>query len=612
MSEFLPLSAAETELLAHSRSGRRTRLSGELPKKPTENTLVRAAFLRFLAVGGDSEAPVHEKGPQLEGAFIEGALDLDSCVVSRPIVLSHCYFDAPIIIDDANINGLYLNDCHLPRLSGNRVNARGGIFLRRSIVKGEANLSGAIVGGSLDWAKSKFENKNEFAVILDDVEIKGNVNLSGCSVLGETRIVGAKIRGQLICDAGNFENPGGNAMNLDLSRLEGGLFLREGFLSLGEIRLLAARVGGPVDCTDGAVKNIEGDAISADGAIIEGDLFFNGKFVAEGKIRLTGTTVRGDVNFDGATLRVRAGKVVDGRDLIVQGGLLWRRLNAVEGVVAFDSAHVGTLADDWASWEKAEDLILADFRYDRVLSAGDLADAEGRIRWLKHQHPEKYGARFWPQPWEHLAKVLREIGHSEEAKLVAMEKQREMRRLGLIGSRKAKTGLEQPLRAFDVMRVATLNGVSRLMHRAYGALAGYGYRPLRTFMLMASFWLLAAGGFWIAENRGLFVPSAISLLTDSQFESCGPTGEGRIRWTRCPKLPRDYTTFDPLMYSLDVILPLVDLRQEADWEPLVRRGAGWQMWDGLIVRGIMWVEILFGWIGSLLIVSALGRLVQKD
>src|SRR4051794_31528064 len=58
---------------------------------PHETTIIRAGFLRFLALGGDETAPVHEKGIWLQGAIIEGQLDLDGATLPFDLFLLHCH-----------------------------------------------------------------------------------------------------------------------------------------------------------------------------------------------------------------------------------------------------------------------------------------------------------------------------------------------------------------------------------------------------------------------------------------------------------------------------------------------------------------------------------------
>jgi hypothetical protein len=77
-------------------------------------------------------------------------------------------------------------------------------------------------------------------------------------------------------------------------------------------------------------------------------------------------------------------------------------------------------------------------------------------------------------------------------------------------------------------------------------------------------------------------------------------------------MPAEYTTFQPLVYSLDLILPLVNLQQDEDWGPIVEDPPGHNLPYGVFLRWLMWFEILFGWMASLVLVAVLGRLVEKD
>ena len=63
------------------------------------------------------------------------------------------------------------------------------------------------------------------------------------------------------------------------------------------------------------------------------------------------------------------------------------------------------------------------------------------------------------------------------------------------------------------------------------------------------------------------------------------------------------------MYSLDVILPIVDLQVEKDWGQYVTM-KDWTLND--FTRWIMWFEILFGWIYSLILVAILSGLAKNE
>ncbi len=104
------------------------------------------------------------------------------------------------------------------------------------------------------------------------------------------------------------------------------------------------------------------------------------------------------------------------------------------------------------------------------------------------------------------------------------------------------------------------------------------------------------------------------MMVNQQVATCGVDGEVDFNhyWVRCPDMPPEYTSFDPLLYSLDLILPLVDLQQDSDWAPVITNSKGMALPLGWWARSLMWFEILFGWMASLTLVAVLGRLVDKD
>src|SRR3546814_2225401 len=56
----------------------------------TKTNRVRAAFVRFLALGGDEQAPVHENGVELQGAWLVGSLNLATTKTPYALYLNYC------------------------------------------------------------------------------------------------------------------------------------------------------------------------------------------------------------------------------------------------------------------------------------------------------------------------------------------------------------------------------------------------------------------------------------------------------------------------------------------------------------------------------------------
>ena len=323
----------------------------------------------------------------------------------------------------------------------------------------------------------------------------------------------------------------------------------------------------------------------ADGLKVTGDVDLRAGFTASGEVRLLGAEIDGDLNcIDGSF--VNSGR----RALIADGlkvtGSLFLRDATIEGAIYLATARIGSLIDDAQCWQAGRHS-LDGLQYDRIIGP---TDAASRIAWLRKQHPKELTSDFAPQPWEQLIKVLREMGHPYEAGEVAIAKQEQMRKAGKI------TG-----------------GVRNVMHWLYGKIAGYGHRPIWTAGWMLVVWAFCGVCFEFGREWGYFGPSNPLIHASAAFEMCGGAGEGKPFWTStgCP-LPPEYTTMWPWAYSLDLLLPLVNLQQDIDWAPIVINGKGEQLWGGYALRALLWFEILFGWAASLILVAVLGRLVDKD
>ncbi|NMO52713.1 hypothetical protein HH310_16130 [Actinoplanes sp. TBRC 11911] len=138
-------------------------------------------------------------------------------------------------------------------------------------------------------------------------------------------------------------------------------------------------------------------------------------------------------------------------------------------------------------------------------------------------------AGYRPQPYEQLATLYRQIGHDTDARTVLLARQRRRRR-----------GLTPPGQAWSLLQ---------------DILLGYGYRPGR-----AALWLLA-----------LTVAGTIVFTVD-------PPARGRAG-----------TTFHPLVYTLDLLLPIVNFGQEttfgvsgdAQWLAYALTALGWLLFTAV-------------------------------
>lgn len=633
LSDFEPLLVAERMLLQACRMGEIAEISKQRPKQATEQNTVRAGFLRFLLLGGDEQAPVHERGVHLWGMWITGRLDLSHTSTVSAITCIHCTFDETLILRHSQVHGgVFLNDSAVPGLQGDGMEIKGAALLRGTFqAYGPIRLLGAKINGNLECDSSKFDGQGKTAFNLDGAVIRGSIFMrAGCSAIGTVRLGGAQISGALDCTDAQFNGHSEAAIFADGATIQGGVFLRGGFKATGSTRFSNTYIRGNFECTGSDLDGHGEAALILDSATIQGSVFLRDGLRARGPIRLLGTQISGDLDCTNAQFDCNAEASIFASNLRVAGRFFFDKLKYPARRVWLTAASVGVLIDNADAW--GEGLMLDGFTYGN-LGSGAQISAYARLAWLDKQQPgqcgfESDGTDFRPQPWRQLQKVLREMGHVEDARQVAIAFEDRLRRADLIGLSPAN---------WRVWQKRTYRLIGRGFHYGFGILTGYGYRPMRLLGWFFGVWLGCAIFYWCAAlpPNNVFAPSNPLVFQEAAYAACVPGSDaakleqakpvdampapvkGAGNWYLCEKLRAEYTGFSPLAYSLDVILPLVDLQQQKDWSPMIPtpkavwwqelRGSGWKH----ITRMVVWAETLFGWLASLLLVAIVSGLTKR-
>ncbi len=441
-------------------------------------------------------------------------------------------------------------------------------------------------------------------VRLAAMNIEGRLDLTGCAVLFPILFVDCHFDHGLILNDASLVS-----LVLGGSRLEfvdGDRLRCSGEIRLDHVRivrglsLVRSELNSDLNLTGARLvfePYIAHVPLSLDEAKINGSLFLVRGFAAHGEVRLKKAQIAGSLLIVEAKIDNgdRFGLIADRVE--VKGDIVFHEAEIIGGVT-LAGARAGALIDDVSKWRPP--VVLDGFDYQRI-GAGASIDVAARIEWLRMQ------PRFEPGPWEHLYHVLRRMRRGEEATRIAIAKQRERRRLGLVGGR--------PVAGVPILtrwRNRLLNGVERALHRSYGALAGYGHRKVQGALWAAiGFWL--AAGIAFMAGSGYIGPTSGALIEHRDEWRCGYRGEpGRTEWTRCRRIPPEYARFQPLIYSADLILPFLDLQQEEAWAPIVSDAAGDPLLPGRALRMLMWLEMLFGWAVVGYLVSLIGKLAGKE
>jgi hypothetical protein len=444
-----------------------------------ESRTIHAKVIRWLCVDREAIHCIDPQGINIEGATIEGLLDLANVTIPVPLALTRCAVKDGLILEYADIRTL--------------------------------SFSGSVLGTS-----------HGITLIAMGVRVSGNVFLDqGFQAEGDVRLRGAAIGGDLVCSEGRFDNPSGVALDANGIRVAGGAHLDQGFQAEGDVRLRGAAIGGDLVCSGGRFVNPSGVALDANEVRVAGAAHLDQGFQAEGEVR-----------------------VVNGR--------------------------VGQLYDDEVSWPTH--LLLDGFVYTAI-AAGPI-DATARLDWLARQ-PSRL---FRPQPYEQLAKVLRESGHEADATRVLIAKER-----------------------------------VRWRHRGLGWLSGllnvttgYGYKQWRA-LIWVGLWV-AVGGilFGMGYDKEIVIPTKAEA-----YKSDKKTREEAAF----------YPDFNSWLYAFDTLVPIINFGQKDYWSPQVTcnkpgpiRGGGIR----LCIFGIRalylyrWLHIIVGWMLITLVVTAFTNLVRGE
>lgn len=524
--------------------------------------LIRRAVMEAPPAGTgrhayNSEDPARRVAMLAQGASIRGELNVDASTrVIGGIILAGATVDGGLLLDGTmiqNPHDLALDLTHA-RI-GSKISARG------TEIRGTVDLDGAQVAGPLDLETASLAQPTDRyclsgvrAVVhgdvrLADAKIGGTFPLDGTRGSGALSFRGADLHGTFDAERAHIFSPGDIAINLQRARLAGNARLCQGFRAVGFIALNRAVIEGRLRCDGGT---------------------FTWSPRLPGDTRASDPNERG-VAFEAISATIRGGV-----------GLGWN----VDGAVDFTDTHTSYLADrpqqDWP--ERSSHL--TGFTYERYASV--TMDGSGewnwrpRAEWLARSEPATAGQPGDPGPWEQAARTLKQHGDA--------------------------AGSEQILMAYLRTKSRRRTGRLSRLHRAYDRVIndwfrGYGYRPLRA--LIPLLLLILAVTCTLIPNAS----SQAMRTTDPGGVVYTPQGELRI--VEAGNTPGDscgkgkVRCFNPLLYAIDTVIPIVDLKQRSAWSPSVDAG-------GRLL--LLWLNgaTIAGWAISSLLVVGLARVGSRS
>lgn len=541
---------------------------------------VRGEVITELLLGASDPGRGRAAAVRLAGARITGVIDVSEGTVSASLHLTECYFDHPIELAGATSPSIRLVSCVLPGFNGRNLSVKGSLKLDFCEFNGVLELRHAHITTSLTMTGTHLSFPGRCALSAGGMTTEGGIFCrNGFRVDGNVRLIGARLNGGLFLQGAQLHNPEGDALTGDQMTIPAVMECNEGFESVGVISLRSAHIGR-VSFADATLRNPMGFALHADHLKVATTVQCNGRFRAYGEVCLNDAHVGTILDFTGARLHNPSGSALAALGLTVDAIMNccdgFESLGAIElshanirSILCFERAHLsnpGGLAL-WAEQLHAKDVLLqtaapingtvdlrhayidvlhddpavwpASLRLDGLIyeSLDPLLPAHDRLEWLRRD-PD--GSP--PQPYEQLAKQYRKLGSPEDARAVLLARQRRRRH-----------SLPPVAKAWGYLQDWTV---------------GYGYRPLRAALWLLM--LLTAGSLVF----GLHHPPAVKDV--------------------------DPHSFQPVIYTLDLLLPIVDFHQESSFTP---RGA--QAWFAFAL-------VCAGWVLATTIATGITRTLRRD
>jgi len=570
------LHPTEKRLLDCVRRGAVCDMDTDRPSQPSSDNRVRAAFLRFLCLGGDESTPVHEHGVLLRGVYIEGDLDLFGAVAPRNISLIHCQLAGNLVLTDCSLRTLVMSGSTIRGLQGDRCQSTGSIKL-------------------------------DDGFVAEDM----------------VRMAGARIAGDLNCRGGQFL-AGERALVVAKARIEGDGFFDRGFVAQGTVDLSGCSISGALSCVEGQFLCSD-QALFAPRLSVGHNIKLGAGCRTNGQVSFQGASAGGDMIFTGGEFnpsddpeKALETTCINLRGATIAGTLFWRQITVANGKLDLAGARCLTLNMDWESWEMPSEIRLDNFSYSGFNQLDETTSTRFWINWIERQ-PERHLTRnFRPKPYQQLADVLQSMGHEQEAIAIRIQRKRRQADYARKHEKRSGTLLSH---AFRIL--------TGFWNRVQDFTVGYGYRPGNAVLYLLTISVIGAVIYQVAAHRGIMAPTHPLIYKEAVWDgksgpleppeipaSCHqnwvyPAGKGSDLCTR--SIPSEYSTFNALIYSIDIALPVVNFRMQEDWSPrVVDWKTGKHDWAGWWVRVWEWGQIGLGWTFSLLFVSALGGIIRRD
>ena len=374
----------------------------------------------------------------------------------------------------------------------------------------------------------------------------------------------------------------------------------------GAIRMQNSRFEEHIDCEQSECKQLVLNGSDLQDLFgqtmkVTGSVFLR-NITTQATIDLNSATIGGQLACEKATFEVKNGHAFNAQSAKINGGLVWRGVTVTKGTLNFANAHTSVLCDDEGSWPSGWRVDLEGLTYDTII--GGPLDAKSRLAWL--HNVSNWNGTFTPQPYTQLAKILRDMGHDNDARQVLEKRDA----LLLKSYRKNLRKLSETTKNITVSHLATKSLAAAhwlFVDKLMGTLTGYGHQPFRSLRFLFLLIGLAAIPSHMAWTFGGFAPNSAVIQVSDDWKALSHKENAAEEWSAKTQAGRDWETFQAIAYATDLVIPIINIGQTDAWAPSTTRGAaGYHMW------WLSWVFTIVGWIVTALGAAAITGVIRRD
>lgn len=520
-------------------------------------------------------------GPAGQRPVVNGRIDMGSARIAGQFLIRNAILQEPANLPaDSGYSRSWVGGTAVsaPRLSvGAEVNLAKGCTVVGTVDLSMSDISSLVIGSGCSVRAA-----GRTAIDMTHAELRSSLTMMAeARIRGTMRLTGARIHGKLTL-LGTLSDPERSSLvSAQGLRVDGAVELLGLRATGGRLRFGVARLGSVV-AVAAKLTNPHGYTLSLHHTTIQGSVILARGFESTGLVVLSRSSIGGRLELTGGSFecpgpfdRNQLGHAIEAISATVQGGmhLDWKK---IAPSIDLTNARTTFIADDPDNWPPR--YVLSGFTYDRFDQNSPRSwTAAARCAWLSQQAPYDAG------PYEQAARVFRQHGYALGAEEILIAQRQQARR--------------------------TLQGRGARLRRArdtlYGLSVGYGYRPGRVLWLLAALLIMMTGSLEVplaqatmrATASGTVYTTRGRLITNlpAPRHAPGRTDACSNGQVRC---------FNPALYAIDTVIPLISLGQRATWYPDPRARFG------TLVQWWLYLGTVLGWLLSTVFVLSLARLAR--